>query len=87
MECIKDKAFRGETVRLDGKLFLRCSFNDCLLTYGGDRCEWETTSFNNCRVVLDGTANNTVQVLKGLGFTLTPPTPRTAPAFRRIDYE
>jgi hypothetical protein len=85
VEEIKDKVFRRETVGVDGKLFLRCSFEDCLLMYGGEKCEWETTSFNNCRVVLDGAANNTVQVLKGLGFTLTPPGPEALPEFRRLD--
>jgi hypothetical protein len=73
MEAISEKAFRNETVRLDGKLFLNCSFEDCLLEYGGGRCEWEHTRFSNCRVVLDAQASNTIQVLKGLGFKVDLP--------------
>lgn len=73
MDEIKNKIFRSETVRLDGKLFLDCSFEDCVLTFGGDRCEWENTTFSGCRVVLDGPANNTVQVLQGLGFKIAAP--------------
>jgi hypothetical protein len=73
VEEIKGKVYRQETVRLDGKLFMDCSFEDCLLCYGGERCEWENTRFSNCRVVLDGLANNTVQVLQGFGFTVIPP--------------
>jgi hypothetical protein len=73
MEEVKDKVYRQETVRPDGKLFLNCSFEDCLLSYGGEWCEWEHTRFSNCRVLLDSGANNTVQVLQGLGFKVTPP--------------
>jgi hypothetical protein len=72
MEEVKEKVYRRETVRLDGKLFLNCAFEDCLLCYGGERCEWEHTRFSNCRVLLDGAANNTVQVLQGLGFKIMP---------------
>jgi hypothetical protein len=50
MEEVKGKEYRQETVRPDGKLFLNCSFEDCLLCYGGERCEWENTRFANCRV-------------------------------------
>lgn len=73
MEEVKAKVYRQETVRLDGKLFIDCAFEDCLLCYGGERCEWEHTRFSNCRVLLDGAANNTAQVLQGLGFKIMPP--------------
>jgi hypothetical protein len=73
MEEVKGKVYRQETVRLDGKLFLNCSFDDCLLGYGGERCEWEPTRFANRRVRLDGPANNTIQVLQGLVFKVVPP--------------
>jgi hypothetical protein len=75
MEEFRDKVYRQETVRLDGKLFLNCSFEDCFLSYGGERCEWENTRFVNCRVVLDGSANNRVQVLQGFGFQVILPNP------------
>ena len=75
MDEVRDKVYRRETVRLDGKLFLNCTFEDCLLCYGGERCEWEDTRFENCRVVLDGPADNTMQVLQGLGFKVTLPNP------------
>lgn len=73
MEEIKAKHYSREVVCLDGKLFSACEFEDCLLTYGGGPCEWDSTRFSNCRVLLDGAANNTVQVLQGLGFKVTPP--------------
>jgi hypothetical protein len=74
MEEVRDRVYRQETVRLDGKLFYNRSFEDCLLCCGGERCEWENTKFANCRVVLDGSANNTVQVLQGFGFQGSCPT-------------
>jgi hypothetical protein len=37
MEEVKNKVYRQQTVGLDGKLFLDCSFEDCLLCYGGER--------------------------------------------------
>jgi hypothetical protein len=40
MEEIRGEAFRAQTVRLDGKLFVNCDFENCLLTYGGAKCEW-----------------------------------------------
>lgn len=58
---------------MDGKRFLNCSFEDCLLHYGGEPCEWEDTRFSNCRVVLDNSAACAVQVLEGLGFRVIPP--------------
>lgn len=73
MDEVHSKNFRREIVRLDGKLFLDCVFEDCLLQYGGDRCEWVRTSFSNCRMELDGCAKNTVQILQGLGCTVMTP--------------
>ncbi len=70
LERIENQIFRTEMVRLDGKLFLNCHVEDCLLSFGGGLCEWKDTAFSNCRVVLDGPANYTSQVLQGLGFTI-----------------
>jgi len=73
LEFIEAQAFRNETVRLDGKSFLDCSFVNCLLCYGGGQCEWENTRFSKCRIVLDGPANDTIQTLQGLGFVIEAP--------------
>jgi hypothetical protein len=73
MERIEDRVFRNETVRLDEKLFVNCAFERCALLFGGQPCEWENTRFVNCRLVLDGAANNTIQVLRGLGYRVLQP--------------
>lgn len=75
MEEVKDKVYRQETVRLDGKLFYNCTFEDCLLCYGGERCEWENTRFANCRVVLDGPVTIQFKFLQGFGFQVIFPSP------------
>jgi hypothetical protein len=69
----EDKKFRNETVQLDGKLFVNCRFEDCLLTYSGATCEWEHSSFFNCRILLNRSASNTAEVLRGLGFSIGAP--------------
>ena len=66
----ENKDFRHETVQLDGKLFLNCRFENCLLTYGGAFCEWEGSTFFNCRILLNDSAGNTATVLQGLGFSI-----------------
>jgi hypothetical protein len=70
---IENETFRGDAVRLDGKKFLRCTFENCVLYYGGEPCEWENSRFVDCRIVIDGKAHNTIQVLLGLGFHLIEP--------------
>ena len=67
MTTVDGKVFHKETIRMDNKQFTNCTFEDCLLVYGGTHCEWEQCTFQNCRVSLEGPANNTMQVLMGLG--------------------
>jgi hypothetical protein len=67
MQVITSRVFRNETVYLDDKLFVRCAFEGCLLVYSGKHCEWELTSFSNCRITLQQEASNTLQVLQSLG--------------------
>lgn len=73
MEQIEGQRFFEAIVRLDGKCFMNCDFQDCLLSYGGEPCEWDNTRFSNCRVILDGKAIQTIQTLRGLGFEIAPP--------------
>jgi len=70
MDEVRGKSFRNEVVKLDGNLFINCSFENCVLQFSGDHCEWEHSHFANYRIVLDGKANNTIQVLRGLGFNI-----------------
>jgi hypothetical protein len=67
METIEHELFRSVTVHLDGKAFVQCTFECCLLIYGGGNCEWEDSKFQNCQVVLEGIAHNVFLVLKAFG--------------------
>jgi hypothetical protein len=87
MNEVRNEKFQQEAIRLDGKLFVDCVFEACLLHYGGDQCEWERSRFSNCRLVLDGAANNTVQVLRALGFEVIEPTSDSTPASHRQIYD
>ena len=71
MDRVEGKIFSNEIVQIDGKCFVNCSFDNCFFYYEGGRCEWENTSFSNCRVTLCGAANNTTRVLQALGFSIT----------------
>jgi hypothetical protein len=72
MEIIENRTFRKETVNLDGKHFVRCIFEGCLLLYSGERCEWEETTFSSCQITLQGTASHVLQVLQALGVRVLP---------------
>ena len=67
MDSVYGKLFRKETIRLDDMQFTNCCFEECLLVYCGNGCEWQNCKFQNCRVFLENYASNTLQVLLGLG--------------------
>jgi hypothetical protein len=73
MDEVKDKVYRQETVRLDGKLFLNYSFEDCLLSYGRSGGSGNIVASPIVASCSMAAANNTVQVPQGLGFKVTPP--------------
>lgn len=67
MEVIRELDMRNETVRLDGRHFIDCTFTDCILEYGGSEMILERTTFTSCRHVFFGHAFMTLQYLKVAG--------------------
>jgi hypothetical protein len=63
MEEIRGKVFRKTIVELDGKVFVECVFEECLLVYRGEPCEWENSRFQDCKLALEGKAHYTLQIL------------------------
>lgn len=64
MELNEGKEFRGETVHIDGKAFVKCTFSKCRLIYSGG----EMPIFNNCDMPdisfeFAGPAANTLKLL------------------------
>ena len=67
MEIIQDLKMRGETVRLDDRHFIDCTFTDCILEYSGSEVILERTSMRGCRHALHGPAFLTAQYLSAVG--------------------
>ena len=67
MEIIRELDMRNETVRLDGRYFIDCTFVECILEYGGSEVILERTTFTGCRHVFFGHAFMTLQYLKVAG--------------------
>jgi hypothetical protein len=61
LEPVQDRHFKDETVKLDGKRFLSCSFDGCTLNYSGGDVEFGPgCSVENCRPIFSGPARRTV---------------------------
>ena len=67
METIRNLNFEGESVSIDHKHFMDCSFRDCVLQYSGEPFTLERTQLTNCRYVFFGLARGTVHFLQCTG--------------------
>ena len=67
METIRNRTIRGESVLVDGKIFIDCELVDCLLEYSGGPIVFERTNLSGCRYVFFGPARGTVHFLQGVG--------------------
>lgn len=65
-ELIKviDRHFSQVPVLLDGKHFVGCSLEDCVLEYSGAQVILERTNFSGCRFNLQGAAAMTASILE-----------------------
>ena len=67
MEIIEDENFIDESVELDDKHFINCSFINCIVEYRGGEFIFESTNMSNCRHVFYGQARRTLHYLQGIG--------------------
>ncbi len=67
MEIVEGEIFANENVELDGKHFIKCSFNNCILEYHGGEVAFDRTQMNGCRHVFYGRARRTLHYLQGIG--------------------
>ena len=67
MEIVRRLRMVGETIRLDHRHFIDCTFTDCVLEYGGSEIVLERTRFNGCRHALYDRAYMTLQYLRAVG--------------------
>lgn len=67
MEIIQNLNMRHETVRLDDRHFIDCTFTNCVPEYGGSEVILERTSMRGCRHAFHGPAFLTAQYLSVVG--------------------
>jgi hypothetical protein len=68
LEPVHGRHFKNETVELDGKRFMSCSFDGCALNYSGGDVEFGPgCSAEHCRPIFSGPARRTVLLLRTLG--------------------
>ena len=73
-EVVEDQTFVGEEIYLDGRLFRRCVFRDCLLISALGLFQFEAVEFEeDCQVRFLGLADNIAALVQGAS-----PTPPTA---------
>lgn len=68
MQSVTDRSFIDETLELDGKLFLRCSFERCVMAFNGTAVfsMADCTFGEGCQFTLGGAAVVTVRQLRAL---------------------
>ena len=67
METLRNLTFVSESVTVDHKHFMDCTFKDCILEYSGEPFTFERTQLTNCRYVFYGLARGTVHFLQCIG--------------------
>ncbi len=67
METISNITFEGESISVDHKHFMDCTFSNCILEYSGEPFTLERTQLTNCRYVFFGLARGTVHFLQCIG--------------------
>lgn len=67
MTPIEDQAFENQTLIMDGKLFLRCRFENCSLIYTGGEFGWTDCHFGVNVFHLKGAAQKTVKSFRQPG--------------------
>lgn len=73
MESVEAKTFGAETITVDGKSFIGCTFDHTTLVYGaGDVPQFANCEFDNVMLEFTGEAKHTLQFLSAFyngGFT------------------
>ena len=67
METLRNLTFESQSINVDHKHFIECTFKDCVLQYSGEAFTFERTHLTNCRYVFFGLARGTVHFLHCIG--------------------
>ncbi len=60
----KNSKFSNEKIELDGKAFLHCEFENCLIILERGESDISGCSFKNCRLMLKGNAYTVGKIIK-----------------------
>ncbi len=67
MNIVQGLTMQGETISVDGKQFIDCTFIDCVIEYTGEPVILERTAMLSCRYRFSGPARMTLQFLDCVG--------------------
>ena len=77
METVRSLVETGTTVVLDGKYFIECELTRCTVVYLGGDFGWLDSKFQDCKLLLQGSADRTATLLRTFGWK--PPEVTTEP--------
>lgn len=77
METIVGKKFQNQTIVVDDKNYVQCTFTNCEIVYAGGDYSWVHATFENCKITITGNAGKTVQFMQQVG--MFPPNPQLLP--------
>jgi len=60
----KNKKFSNEKVELDGKSFIHCEFENCIIVLETGETDVSRCSFKNCHLMLKGNAYTIGKIIK-----------------------
>ncbi|MFH1436492.1 MAG: hypothetical protein ABIJ56_12300 [Pseudomonadota bacterium] len=60
----KNKKFRKEKVELDGKVFVGCEFDECIIILETGETDLRNCRINKCRLMLKGAAYTVAKIIK-----------------------
>ncbi len=60
----KNSKFSNEKIYLDGKAFVHCGFEDCLIVLEKGETEISGCRFKNCKLILKGNAYRVGKIIK-----------------------
>jgi hypothetical protein len=60
----RNSRFSNQKIELDGKTFVHCEFENCLMILERGETELSGCSFNNCKLMLKGNAHTVGKIIK-----------------------
>jgi hypothetical protein len=60
----KNSRFSKERIQLDGKAFIHCEFENCLIILEKGETEISGCTFKNCKLILQGNAYTVGKIIK-----------------------